>query len=149
MELKERKKRYKIVRELHIEGKTFRFIGERLGLTRSRVQQIYKGGRPQAYSGRELSPFWKGKPKWLRKGRERVRELVRARDNYTCQSCKKVWVKGSRRFDVHHLKGLCGKKSRGYDRVSEMGGLITLCHKCHYDRHDFSQNSKRAKMARA
>lgn len=28
---------------------------------------------------------------------------------------------------------------RGYDRISEIPNLITLCHKCHYNRHDRSQ----------
>lgn len=64
-------------------------------------------------------------------GRDKTREMVRARDNFTCQKCRKKWKKGERRFDIHHLKGLCGKKSQKYDRVSETKNLITLCHKCH------------------
>lgn len=47
---------------------------------------------------------------------------------------------GRRLFDIHHLNGLCGKKSKGYDRVSEIDGLITLCHKCHYNRPEHGQN---------
>ena len=69
-----------------------------------------------------------------------TRELVRIRDKHTCQECGEIWQKGQRRFDVHHLNGLCGKLSRSYDKVREMGGLTTLCHKCHYNRHDFSQS---------
>ena len=83
------------------------------------------------------------------KGRERTRYMVRRRDNFTCQDCKGVRtpefvgkhnqklkdLKGRiRLFDVHHLNGLCGKKSKAYDSVSDMDGLITLCHKCHYNR---------------
>jgi len=64
-------------------------------------------------------------------GRDLVREGVRRRDGYKCQMCFKEWKEGNRRFDIHHLNGLCGKKSRGYDRVDEIKGLITLCHKCH------------------
>ncbi len=67
-------------------------------------------------------------------GRERTREMVRIRDKHKCQDCKKKWIEGKRRFDIHHLNKLCGKKSRSYDKVSEMKGLITLCHKCHYAR---------------
>jgi len=67
-------------------------------------------------------------------GRDRNREYVRIRDKHTCQDCKKIWVKKTRRFDVHHLNGLCGKKSKGYDCVKDMQGLVTLCHKCHYNR---------------
>lgn len=66
-------------------------------------------------------------------GRDRTRYLVRKRDNFTCLDCGKKWNDG-RHFDVHHISGLCGKKSRSYDKVSEMDGLITLCHKCHYNR---------------
>lgn len=64
-------------------------------------------------------------------GKDRTRELVRIRDNRTCQNCKRVWQDGERRFDVHHLNGVCGKKSNKYDSVSEMDGLITYCHRCH------------------
>mgnify|MGYP001583053019 FL=1 len=71
-------------------------------------------------------------------GRERTRELVRIRDNHTCQNslCGKIWKqdkrkKNNRRFDIHHLNGNCGKFSRTYDRMSDIDELITLCHKCH------------------
>lgn len=65
-------------------------------------------------------------------GGSRMRELVRIRDNHTCMNCKKPWA-GGRRFDVHHLNGQCGKKTKSYDRPSEFDGLITLCHKCHFN----------------
>lgn len=68
---------------------------------------------------------------WIYYGRDRNRELVRKRDSYTCQKCHKIWQEGTRRFDVHHLNGLCGKKSIDYDRLSELESLTTLCHKCH------------------
>lgn len=64
-------------------------------------------------------------------GMDRTRQIVRLRDKNTCQSCGKVWVQGTRRFDVHHLDGLCGKLSRSYDKASSIGRLITLCHRCH------------------
>lgn len=83
-----------------------------------------------------VAQIFAGKPKWKSTGRERVREIVRYRDNYSCQDCGKVWIKGTRSFDVHHLNGMCGKKSTGYDRMSEIDGLITLCHKCHFNRPD-------------
>lgn len=68
-------------------------------------------------------------------GRDYVREQVRIRDERTCQQCGKVWMEGQRRFDVHHLNGMCGKKSRDYDQLSSMEGLITYCHKCHINLH--------------
>jgi len=64
-------------------------------------------------------------------GRDRTRELVRIRDNHTCQKCNTVWIQGTRRFDIHHLNNACGKRSISYDRIGEIPGLITLCHKCH------------------
>lgn len=90
-----------------------------------------------------------------KKGRERTREIVRIRDEYICQDCHArrtpddALRNGKRLFDVHHLNGLCGKKSRGYDKVSEIDGLITLCHKCHFSRHDFNgHDSKKNKEKR-
>lgn len=73
-------------------------------------------------------------------GRDIVREKVRVRDNWTCQSCLKKWEPGTRRFDVHHLNGLCGKKSKLYDRKEDMGTLITLCHRCHFNHPEHSRN---------
>lgn len=66
-------------------------------------------------------------------GRERTREIVRARDNWTCQNreCGRFQVVGTRRFDIHHLGGLCGKLSRSYDPINTIKNLITLCHRCH------------------
>lgn len=87
-------------------------------------------------------------------GREYVRQLVRLRDNETCQDCglirtresvlkyneKKEGLKGKIKcLDVHHLNGVCGKKSLGYDKLTDMDGLITLCHSCHFSRHDHSK----------
>lgn len=75
-----------------------------------------------------------------KEGRELTRTLVRIRDNFTCQDCgkrrlpKDIAGTHKRLFDVHHLNGLCGKRSRSYDKVSEIDGLITLCHKCHFNR---------------
>lgn len=68
-------------------------------------------------------------------GRDYVRFLVRKRDNFKCKKCKTKWNKGNRQFDVHHLNGLCGKKSKAYDKITEIDGLITLCHRCHLNLH--------------
>jgi 5-methylcytosine-specific restriction endonuclease McrA len=91
---------------------------------------------------KNIKPFTR-KPKHLipSRGREFTRELVRIRDKHTCQDCHTVWTLGTRRFDVHHLNGLCGKKSKGYDRKGDLTGLITLCHKCHYRRSDHTMNA--------
>lgn len=69
-----------------------------------------------------------------RGGRDYTRELVRQRDKRTCQMCRKVWVEGKRRFDVHHLYD-CGYKSKAYDRVTDIPTMITYCHRCHINLH--------------
>lgn len=62
--------------------------------------------------------------------RDRIRELVRIRDNHTCQKCGKKWIVGKRRLDVHHLDE-DNKKTRACDKIEDMDNMITLCHKCH------------------
>jgi 5-methylcytosine-specific restriction endonuclease McrA len=77
----------------------------------------------------------KFKPEWITAGRDFIREKIRARDNYTCQSCGRVWKQNERRFDVHHID--CDNlKTYQYDNLSkEADNLITLCHKCHLNYH--------------
>lgn len=122
------------------EGLTQSDIARKYGLSRQRVSQIIN----KIYTGdaRPPNPFWDNKPKWLQKGRDRVRELIRCRDNYTCQSCFKEWKEGNRRFDIHHLGGMCGKKSRKYDSLKNKDDLITLCHRCHFNHPEHSQKLK-------
>ena len=64
-------------------------------------------------------------------GRDRNRELIRIRDDHTCQLCGKKWEEGQRRLDVHHID--CEKeKTRQVDNLEkEQHNLVTLCHKCH------------------
>lgn len=91
-------------------------------------------------------------------GRDRVRSLVRARDRYKCQNCglirrpeevkehnknKKGLMGKMKSLDVHHIGGLCGKSSKGYDKAEMLPKLISLCHKCHYNRHDHTLNSRK------
>lgn len=106
-------------------------IGKMFGVTGSRIAQIKEAPKPP----KRAAHIWNGAPKWLQQGRERTREQVRARDGYKCSFCKKKWEEGTRRFDIHHIMGMCGKKSRSYDKLSEMDSLITLCHKCHMAYH--------------
>ncbi len=85
-------------------------------------------------------------PKWLKEGRDYVREMVRIRDKRKCRDCRKSWRRGiERRLDVHHLNGLCGKNSRGYDSVKNLKGMITLCKKCHRKRHYKTSKEKYGK----
>ncbi len=93
---------------------------------------------------------------WHTEGRELVRFKVRARDKFTCQSCglvrlpeevdayNKKYGKGKMKsLDVHHLHGMCGKLTKAYENSNEMEKMITLCHKCHYNHHQFSRNLNR------
>jgi len=80
-----------------------------------------------------LKDVFAGKPNWKRKGRERNREIIRYLYDYTCQTCGKIWEEGERSLDIHHLGGLCGKKTRGYDSLDDFDILLPLCHKCHFN----------------
>lgn len=90
-------------------------------------------------------------------GRSRAREMVRLRDKHTCQDCgfklktvdvlmhnmKKKTLKGKlKSLDVHHINGMCGKNSLGYDSPKDISGMITLCHKCHFNRPEHKTKSK-------
>lgn len=103
------------------------------------------------------APYAKDVYRKKTKGRGIVRGMVRARDNYTCQTCKVVrtadevaafnhkikTLKGKMRsLDVHHLGGMCGKNSRGYDKMENMDTLITLCHKCHFNHPEHSKKGR-------
>lgn len=132
-EYKEAVERKNFINIMRKTGMTFQQIGEELGISKGRAHQIHNTEYKEKNFKPKTGPFT-GLPDWRKRGRERVRYLVRMRDNFTCQDCGRVWQDGERHFDVHHLNGLCGKKSRGYDRKEDMEGLITLCHKCHYNR---------------
>lgn len=117
------------------KGLTYARIGKLVRVSRQRIHQIIKGYSSRPPSKRiidiELGKRLDTNGLGHLEGRDLTREAVRRRDNWTCQICFKVWEEGKRRFDVHHLNGECGKKSRKYDNVYSGEGLITLCHKCH------------------
>ena len=127
------------IKDLRKKGFAYERIGMLLGVSRQRIHQLHKG-----YSTKvKLSPITKLPNKLatvskkldtngiLDHGRDFTREAVRRRDGYRCQICLRKWKEGERRFDIHHLNGLCGKKSKSYDQIKDAPGLITLCHKCH------------------
>lgn len=126
---------------------TYIAIGELLNISKQRVYQILTGYRSPSdklkdpidhkiltISKRKLLGLPLGVIDDLG-GRGHFRELVRMRDNHTCQICLKKWEKGERRLDVHHEderfegrskeKGICKIDKENYDK------MITLCHKCH------------------
>ena len=106
---------------------------------------IFVGGIKNIKKPKEEHPAFFGQPKWRKQGRERVRMLVRYRDKFTCQDCGEIRTPAdterqkNRLFDVHHLNGLCGKLSKSYDREKDMDGLVTLCHRCHFNHPQHSQ----------
>ena len=123
----DRKEHMRILRE---SGKSWREVGLVYGISFARARFVVLGL----------------KANWRNSGRGHTRRKVRIRDKYQCQDCGDVRTEemakktGKRLFDVHHLDGFCGKKSRGYDSIKDMNRLITLCHKCHFNREDHSFN---------
>lgn len=62
---------------------------------------------------------------------DRIRELVRQRDNHTCQICFLKWNSGARKLDVHHLdEEMESTKNCKWDK-EHSDRMVTLCHKCH------------------
>ncbi len=153
-QMEERLKRRDEIRELN-KYIGYRKISKIYGLTKERIRQII---RYEPTPKKEIDE--KIYKSWLREGadyehynnlvhlkkeigkvikegsRDQVREMVRLRDNHTCQMCLKKWEVGKRRFDVHHLDSeLEGKsKERGASDTDRrnLHRLITLCHKCHF-----------------
>lgn len=120
------------IKELHSEGKTMEAIGKLFEISRQRVHQILNTDYSDIKNKKIRRIKLVDKYPQLRKlaGREYNREMVRIRDNHTCQLCGKRWIEGERRLDIHHLD--CQKeKTKQYDTPEEFNNMITLCHRCH------------------
>jgi len=53
---------------------------------------------------------------------ETLKELIRGRDNYTCQKCGKIQVENGRKLDIHHID---------YNKKNcQSNNLISLCASC-------------------
>lgn len=149
-DLKEQIKRYKNFLRLRKTGATYREIGEMYGITRQAVCGRIRKGVPKAREHGLGASGVMGKAGFTYiKGRGRARMMVRLRDNFTCQDCgvvrnpamvkrhnkDVVGLKGRmKHLDVHHTEGQCGKNSLGYDSTKDLSGMVTLCHKCHFNR---------------
>ena len=162
MEIEKAIERYKKIKGLREKGLTFEKIGKEVSLSGYHTSSLLRQGEPKAKKcsgcGNKIEivshnfclKCW---PVDLN-GRDYTRSIVRIRDNHTCQDCglkrttdevkkhneKIEGLKGRMKsLDVHHVDGYCGENSRGYDSVKDVDILITLCHKCHFNRHDRSK----------
>lgn len=131
--------RKEIIKQLRGEGKTYQEIGNTFHISRQRVHQILTGYPPSLPKPRNevlwLSPNL-NRPyntEDIRlEGRDFWKEVVRRRDDYTCQICGKIWQPEQRRFDAHHLdENLEGENGRKYENCKCIDRMITLCHRCH------------------
>lgn len=131
---------------------SYRAIAEMLGVTKQRIHQIVGAGNApklpklkQTINAENLRIWNKRKLEHLGlptphgkfgDGVNRIREIVRMRDNHTCQKCLKRWDVGTRRFDVHHLdQNKESSRDVEYDKKN-LEKLITLCHACHIGLHE-------------
>ncbi len=151
---------------LRKSGKTLQAIGDIFSVSRERVRQIVTNppSAPKLETIRTCSicgslfSHLQHSATYCKKclasgltsmrGRERTREVVRIRDGHKCQTCGVCWIRGQRRLDVHHIDGECGKKSKKYDKIKEIGGMITLCHRCHFSHHQFNRKNMGGKVRR-
>lgn len=146
------RERKKLVLTLRKQGLSYADIGAKLKLSRQRVHQIAHSidtvlAKPiTIVCGACGNGFKTTDPTRIycdpcqirikaKQGKDRTREVVRLRDKDTCQNCFRKWEPGTRRFDVHHLNGMCGQMTRDYDSIASISNLITLCHKCHMSNH--------------
>jgi len=152
------------------EGHSKNSLGKRFNLSHQRIVQIYAKKHPSNYSSKTLSShikkdinevkIWtKEKRKYLglpsnynpikSGGLDFIRELVRMRDNRTCQKCFKVWKEGERRFDVHHqdqeMEGRSGERGMIQLDKQNMSKMITYCHKCHFAEHSVRERIKKGR----
>ena len=159
MNYQESLERYKNYLRLRKEGASYSDIAAMYGITRQAVQDRIKRGEPKFFEAPEGSILGKLGYGHL-DGRDRARMLVRLRDNFTCQDCglvrtsdevvaynkKQMELKGKiKQLDVHHTHGQCGKNSIGYDSPKDISKMITLCHRCHFNRPEHKTKKEAAK----
>lgn len=142
--------RYAFFALLRAEGLSNSEIAHLFSASRHGVGKRLRGGPPTHHDYTPHPAFEHS----VGTGRERARALVRHRDDYTCWDCgfrrtprevrehnqQMPTLQGRiKNLDVHHINGKCGTNSRGYDPTEDLTDLITVCHKCHYNRHDHRQ----------
>ena len=73
--------------------------------------------------------LWTGEENDYGKDWPKIRELVRKRDHYTCQSCGKVELPGMPQFHIHHKVPL--RTFNDLVLANDLDNLVTLCPTCH------------------
>ena len=99
-----------IIKQMRRFEKTFRDIGEVLGLSGQRIEQIFKAKPKYDFSGIKL------------KGRDFLKEKRRIIDNRTCYICGKK--QNGRRLDVIHV----GKEK--CVNCKNLAHYRSMCHEC-------------------
>lgn len=69
-----------------------------------------------------------------------IAKMVKKRDNYTCQKCKKKFPPNSYFLNVHHKIPL----SKG--GTNSPDNLICICHECHCGEHKHMQSKNKKKV---
>lgn len=129
--------RKQTIKNLLDKGWTYQQIGDFLGLSRQRIHQVYTGYHSPANNPKptkcipiEWIPAELNGSDGRLSGRDYLSEIVRRRDNHTCQICGKIWKKGERKLDVHHIDEE-NENNPSYANYKKFDRMITLCHKCH------------------
>lgn len=129
--------------ECRAKRMTLEDIGKLIGVTRQRVWSIVNNyqQKQKLKPIEDLKTLTKRKREFLGidvvngidlRDSNRAREIVRHRDNYTCQICLKKSDKWGKKFDVHHLdKEYENNKTTAKQDMLLIDRMITLCHKCH------------------
>ncbi|PYE87147.1 HNH endonuclease, partial [Bacillus sp. 196mf] len=100
---------------------------------------IHGGGRMQPLTVQEIRKLYE-QNKVIKFYKHRywykhIRLQALERDNYECQSCKRLG-KYSKGCNVHHIKELRDRPDLGY----ELDNLETLCIQCHNFEHGKEEN---------
>ena len=121
-------------------GNSYTRIGKAFGVSRQRVHQILTGYKSPSQEPKKTHiPWgWSAKDGYTKEGiwkkgmggRDFLAEIVRNRDNYTCQICGKIWHEGERRLDTHHLDRN-KENDHSCENYKNFDEMITLCHRCH------------------
>jgi DEAD/DEAH box helicase domain-containing protein len=87
-----------------------------ISLSESTIESLNEEGL-WSNTPNEYGPEWKS-----------IREIVRARDNYRCQSCGAAEV--GRAHDIHHK--IPFRMFASIELANQLSNLITLCPTCHH-----------------